>query len=94
MLIKIADDKYVEVDDNDQARVVVKSDEIAMCENNLQALKQNLENLPALITTDGLTAEQKEVIYEKNAMIEQQRFAWEQELERFQVQLSNLQKLK
>ena len=93
--IKLTNDKWVEVDEeNNNSRLVVRSDEIAVCGNNIQALGQNLSDLPSQVSTDGLTPEQTEAVEEKNARLEQQRLSWQQELEQFRAQLTNLEALK
>ncbi len=66
--LKLSDDKYVEIDDQDNSRVIVLSKEIKQAQDNLYAAQQELERCRAeLVSTDGLDSKQLEAVEQFNA---------------------------
>ena len=90
--IKLTDDKYVEVDDQDNSRVIVLSDEIAQTRNNLVAARAELERCRAeLVSTDGLDEKQAKAIEQFNAQLA--IHGRTQEVEELTLKLSELEKI-
>ena len=66
--LKLSDDKYLEIDDQDNSRVIVLSKEIKQAQDNLYAAQQELERCSAeLVSTDGLDEKQREAVEQFNA---------------------------
>ena len=68
MLIKLTDDKYVEVDENDQARVVVKSE----LEKQVKQAEDRLKEIPQPPSDEELLAWAKENYPMMNYEVEKQ----------------------
>lgn len=92
--LKLSEDKYVEIDDQDNSRVIDVSSELEVCDTNIQGVEANIvEAQSRLVSTDVSDLAQKQVLEAYNSQLgiesmEQELASWKDRKE----QLVNLGK--